>query len=128
MVASNPSQGSGVVQQIPVMMTRMERAAATWALALPRSSPDGCCSCGATHEPCSLHSAALRSDRSSGATLTESRVVCQLLELVGGGLYPVYPHDGDQVPFDLVQHPVRADAQPAVGAADERARRRRIVS
>ena len=28
-------------------------------------------------------------------------VVCQLLESVGGGLYPVYPHDGDQVPFDL---------------------------
>jgi hypothetical protein len=55
--------------------------------------------------------------------LTGSRVVCQLLESVGGGLYPVYPHDGDQVPFDLVQHPVRADAQPAVGAADERARR-----
>jgi hypothetical protein len=51
-------------------------------------------------------------------------VVCQLLESVVGGLYPVYPHDGDQVPFDLVQHPVRADAQPAVGAADERARRR----
>ena len=45
-----------------------------------------------------------------------------------GGLYPVYPHDGDQVPFDLVQHPVRAGAQPAIGAADERARRRRIVS
>jgi len=20
---------------------------------------------------------------------------------MGGGLYPVYPHDGDQVPFDL---------------------------
>ncbi len=46
----------------------------------------------------------------------------------GGGSYPVYPHDGDQVPFDLVQHPVRADAQPAVGTAEERARRRRIVS
>jgi hypothetical protein len=29
-----------------------------------------------------------------------------------------------QVPFDLVQHTVRADAQPAVGAADERARSR----
>jgi hypothetical protein len=42
-----------------------------------------------------------------------------VLESVGGGLYPVYPHDGDQVPFDLVQHPVRADAQPAVGAAEE---------
>lgn len=26
---------------------------------------------------------------------TESRIVCQLLESVGGGLYPVYPHDGD---------------------------------
>jgi hypothetical protein len=38
-----------------------------------------------------------------------------------GGLYPVYPRDGDQVPFDLVQHPLRADAQPAVGAAEERA-------
>jgi len=35
----------------------------------------------------------------------------------------LYPHDGDQVSFDLVQHPVRADAQPAVGTADERARR-----
>ncbi len=56
------------------------------------------------------------------------RALCQLLESVGGSLYPVYPHDGDQVPFDLVQHPVRANAQPAVGAADERARRRRIVS
>jgi hypothetical protein len=52
----------------------------------------------------------------------------QLPGSVGGGLYPVYPHDGDQVPFDLVQHPIRADAQPAVGAADERAWRRRIVS
>ena len=31
-------------------------------------------------------------------------IVRQLLESVGGGLYPVYPHDGDQVPFDLVQH------------------------
>jgi hypothetical protein len=41
---------------------------------------------------------------------------------VVGGLYPVYRDDGDQVPFDLVQDPVRADAQPAVGAADERAR------
>jgi hypothetical protein len=40
----------------------------------------------------------------------------------GGGLYPVYPHDGDQVPFDLVQHRVRADAQPTVGTAEERAR------
>ena len=28
----------------------------------------------------------------------------------------------------LLPHPVRADAQPVVGAADERARRRRIVS
>jgi hypothetical protein len=82
----------------------------------------------AMREPRSLHSAALRSDRSSAATLTESRVVCRLLELVGGGLYPVYPHDGDQVPFDLAQHPVRADAQPTVGTADERARRRRIAS
>jgi hypothetical protein len=27
-----------------------------------------------------------------------------LLDSVGGGLYPIYPHDGDQVPFDLVQH------------------------
>jgi hypothetical protein len=41
---------------------------------------------------------------------------------------PVYPHDGDQVPFDLLQYPVRANAQPAVGAADKRVRRRRIVS
>ena len=56
------------------------------------------------------------------------RALCQLLESVGGSLCPVYPHDGDQVPFDLVQHPVRADAQPTVGAADERARRRWIVS
>jgi hypothetical protein len=72
--------------------------------------------------------AALRSDRSSAATLTESSVICQLLGLVGGGLYPVYPHDGNQVPFDLLQHPVRADAQPAVATPDERARRRRIVS
>ncbi len=56
------------------------------------------------------------------------RALCQLLESVGGSLYPVYPHDGDQVPFDLVQHPVRADAQPTVGATDERARRRWIVS
>jgi len=56
------------------------------------------------------------------------RALCQLLESVGGSLYPVYPYDGDQVPFDLVQHPVRADAQPTVGAADERARRRWIVS
>ena len=54
-------------------------------------------------------------------------VVCQLLESVGGGLYPAYPHDGDQVPFDLVQHPVGADAQPAVATPDERARRRRIA-
>jgi hypothetical protein len=56
------------------------------------------------------------------------RALCQLLESVGGTLYPVYPHDGDQVPFDLIQHPVRTDAQPTVGAADERAQRRRIVS
>ena len=56
------------------------------------------------------------------------RALCQLLEPVGGSLYPVYPHDGDQVPFDLVQQPVRTDAQPTVGAADERARRRWIVS
>jgi hypothetical protein len=54
--------------------------------------------------------------------------LCQLLESVGGSLYLVYPHDGDQVPFDLIQHPVRTDAQPTVGAADERAQRRRIVS
>jgi len=52
----------------------------------------------------------------------------QLLGSVVGSLYPVYPHDGDQVPFDLIQHPVRTDAQPTVGAADERAQRRRIVS
>ena len=45
-----------------------------------------------------------------------------------GSLYPVYPHDGDQVSFDLVQHPVRTDAQPTVGAADERAGRGWIVS
>jgi hypothetical protein len=51
-----------------------------------------------------------------------------LLESVVGGLYPVYPHDGNQVPFDLVQHPERADTQPTVGTADERARRRRIES
>ena len=54
--------------------------------------------------------------------------LCQLLGSAVGSLYPVYPHDGDQVLFDLIQHPVRTDAQPAVGAADERARRRRIVS
>jgi hypothetical protein len=35
---------------------------------------------------------------------------------------PVYPHDCDQVLFDLLQHSVRADAQPAVGTADERSR------
>jgi hypothetical protein len=46
----------------------------------------------------------------------------------GPWLYPVYTHDGDQVPFDLVQHPVRADAQPAVGVPDERAWGCRIVS
>ena len=56
------------------------------------------------------------------------RALYQLLGSVVGSLYPVYPHDGDQVPFDLIQHPVRTDAQPTVGAADERARRRRIVS
>ena len=39
------------------------------------------------------------------------RALCQLLGSVGGSSYPVYPLDGDQVPFDLVQHPVRADAQ-----------------
>ena len=44
-----------------------------------------------------------------------------------GSLYAVYPHDGDQVLFDLIQHPVRTDAQPTVGAADERAQRRRIL-
>jgi hypothetical protein len=44
------------------------------------------------------------------------RPLCQLLESVAGSLYTVYPHDGDQVPFDLIQHPVRTDAQPAVGA------------
>ena len=53
---------------------------------------------------------------------------CQLLESVAGSLYPVYPHDSDQVLFDLIQHPVRTDAQPTVGAADERAQRHRIVS
>jgi hypothetical protein len=37
---------------------------------------------------------------------------CQLLESVVGSLYPVYPHNGDQVPFDLIQHPVRTDTQP----------------
>jgi hypothetical protein len=30
--------------------------------------------------------------------------------------------------FDLIQHPVRADAQPTVGTADERSQRSRIVS
>jgi hypothetical protein len=45
----------------------------------------------------------------------------------------LHAHHGEvapevRVPFDLIQHPVRADAQPAVCAADERARRRRIVS
>jgi hypothetical protein len=53
-----------------------------------------------------------RSQRNTGA-------LCQLLESVVGGLYPVYPHDGDQVPFDLIQHSVRANAQPTVGTADE---------
>src|ERR1700745_2048593 len=52
------------------------------------------------------------------------RALGQLLESVGGGLYPVYPDDGDQVPFDLVQDPVRADAQRAVGVAEETARGR----
>jgi hypothetical protein len=46
--------------------------------------------------------------------------LCQLPDSVVGSLYPVYPHDGDQVPFDLIQHSVRADAQPTVGTADER--------
>ena len=45
-----------------------------------------------------------------------------------GSLYPVYSHDGDQVLFDLIQHSVRADAQPTVGTADERSQRSRIVS
>jgi hypothetical protein len=31
--------------------------------------------------------------------------------------------DGDQVLLDLIQHPVRAGAQPAVGTADERSQR-----
>jgi hypothetical protein len=39
----------------------------------------------------------------------------------------IYPHDSDQVLFNLVQHPVRADVQPTIGAADERVRRRWIV-
>ena len=44
---------------------------------------------------------ARKSDQSSGYA-GRVEVVCQLLESVGGGLYPIYPHDGDQVPFDLV--------------------------
>ena len=64
----------------------------------------------------------------SGRSQCSTGALCQLLESVVGGLYPVYPHDGDQVPFDLIQHSVRANAQPTVGTADERARRRRIVS
>ena len=56
------------------------------------------------------------------------RTLCQLLGSAVGSLYAVYPHDGNQVPFDLIQHPVRTDAQPTVGAAGERVRRRRIVS
>ena len=38
---------------------------------------------------------------------------------MAGSLYAVYPYDGDQVSFDLMQHPVRTDAQPTVGAADD---------
>ena len=54
---------------------------------------------------------ARRSDRSSASTLAGSRssVSCSnrwTAAYTRSIRYPVYPHDGDQVSFDLIQHPV----------------------